>query len=188
MMFRDIFQKKKKDARRAMIKEIEDELRQLPHPIQYVRDVPVHSASGAAAIDYIILSPCGIFVVNQRTETGHIQADMEQKTWYVNDTVAIANPFCRLNEWRETIQTRIPPQYHEYFISIVSFLAPSTFETAPVWRKSSSSRILMHHKELSEYIQRKMFITRFQHQRPLLGEETILTLYDTLASTPAEQR
>ncbi|SFM01846.1 Nuclease-related domain-containing protein [Salibacterium qingdaonense] len=181
MKLQNIFQKKKKDTRRAMMKEIEEGLEQLPHPIQYMRGVS--AGSGADSMDYVILSPGGIFIVNQQTETGHIQADMEEKTWYLNDTVEIANPFSRLDEKREAVQAGIPSQYHDYFVSIASFLSPSTFDIAPIWRKSSSSRILIHHQELSEYIQRNIFISRFQQKTPLLNKETITMLYDTLSSS-----
>ncbi|MFD2706502.1 nuclease-related domain-containing protein [Salibacterium lacus] len=188
MKFQNIFQKKKKDARRIMMKEIEDDLQQLSYSIQYVGNVSVQGASGASSIDSMILSPCGIYIINQLTDSGHVQADMEDDIWYVNETREISNPFCKMEEWKQGVESSIPVQYHDYLISTAVFSSPSTFDTAPVWRKSSSSRILIHHKEMAEFIQRHMFISRFQQKRPLLDDETITMLHDTLLSYPAGQR
>ncbi|SFQ31550.1 nuclease-related domain-containing protein [Salibacterium halotolerans] len=185
MKFQNIFQKKKKDPRRSMMKEIEDDLQKLPYSIQCVDNISVH---GAALIDKVILSPCGIYIINQLTDSGHVQADMEEETWYINETSRICNPFFKLKEWKQAVASGLPAHYHDYLICIAAFSSPSTFDTDPVWRKSSSSRIVIHHKEMAEYMQRHMFISRFQQKRPLLDEKNLTALHDILTSSPAGQR
>ncbi|WP_185819951.1 nuclease-related domain-containing protein [Salibacterium salarium] len=178
-------QKKSKAAsRKGVLAAAETELKKLPASFKTIRDVKLthpDAASEDLQADYVVLSPYGIFIIKISQQEGVIRGMDDQHTWVIDEKGQIANPFLEMNQHIESLKHFIDsPDYRDYFISIVSFMNESIFETAPEFRKIVSNQLIVRDAELLEYIQRKIFVARFQYSTPLLDEKTMDSIYESL--------
>lgn len=164
----------------------EAQLDRLPNDFKIFRSVMMNNpdkGSRHSKLDYVILSPYGIFTIKMNETKGVVKAEENQKTWTIDKHTEIPNPFIEINQHIEGLQHLLDsPSYQDYFISIVSFQEKSTFDIAPGFRKIASNELIVTEEELLEFIHRKIFVARFQFSVPLLNEESLDYIYHSLKS------
>lgn len=80
----------------------------------------------------------------------------------------------------QAIKNIIDLKYHELFISMVSFTKRCTFKIDEELRKIQSNELVDYDIELTEFINRKVAITKIIHKEPILSDQDIESIYNTL--------
>ncbi|WP_228550161.1 nuclease-related domain-containing protein [Salinibacillus xinjiangensis] len=185
-----INQKKQKNEKIATRKgelgeyKINIELDQLPKECKYISDIMIEnksSKSGYSQIDHVILTPYGIFVVETKNYQGTIYGGRQRKTWSVNGKFKMMNPFNQNYGHIQALKSYVDKQFHDYFISMVSFTKRSTFKVELDLRKVTSNDLIIYDLELSEFITRKIRSQDRIYKKPLFTQEDIDNIYRTLS-------
>ncbi|THE13968.1 NERD domain-containing protein [Bacillus timonensis] len=161
--------------------KIDIQLDQLPKGCRYLSDLFVKNPkakSGYSQIDHVVLTPYGIFVIETKNYQGIIYVGKDRKTWLVNGKFKMMNPFVQNYGHIKALTAFIDKNYHDFFISMVSFTKRCTFKVDLEYRKIASNEIIVYDIELSEFIHRKVSVLKVQHKEPLLTEGDISTIYN----------
>lgn len=95
------------------------------------KDVTLYTENGSIQIDNVIVSKCGVFVVNKKNMKGCIFGNKYQKIWTQKTCdfrYKFKSPLCQNQENIETLQTVLGLD-KQYIYSLVVFLGGSTFKT-----------------------------------------------------------
>jgi len=163
--------------------KIDIQLDQLPKEYKYLSDLLIEnpkSKSGYSQVDHVILTPYGIMVIETKNYQGTIYGGRKRKNWSVNGKFTMMNPFVQNYGHIEAIKNFINPQYHNHFISMVSFTKRCTFKVETDLRDIKSSELLVYDVELTEFINRKVHVQKLIHKEPLLSEQDIASIYTIL--------
>lgn len=125
----------------------------------------------------MVLNPYGIFVIETKNYQGTIYGGKDHKTWLVNGKFKMMNPFSQNYGHIKALTSFIDKEYHDLFISMVSFTKRCTFKVGLDYRKIASNEIIVYDIELSEFIHRKVSVLKIQHKEALLNESDIVTIY-----------
>ncbi|WP_163527154.1 nuclease-related domain-containing protein [Halobacillus ihumii] len=163
--------------------KIEIQLDQLPKEWKHLHDLLLpnqQARSGYSQIDHTVITPYGIFVIETKNYNGTIYGGKDRKTWSVNGKFRMMNPFIQNYGHIEAIKPYIPSLYYDHIVSIVSFTKRCTFKAGTELRKITSNQLLVYDVELSEFITRKVNVTKLQTNQALLTLEEIRDIYEAL--------
>ncbi|TFD94397.1 nuclease-related domain-containing protein [Jeotgalibacillus sp. R-1-5s-1] len=174
-------------ARKGEIGEykINIQLDQLPKDCTYLSDLMLKnpkSKSGYSQIDHVVLTPYGIFVIETKNYQGTIYGGKDRKTWLVNGKFKMMNPFVQNYGHIQSLKLLLDHKYHDSFVSMVSFTKRSTFKVDADYRKIASNELIMYDIELSEFINRKISVTKIQHKEPLLSSGDLQGIYQAFST------
>ncbi|WP_335429218.1 nuclease-related domain-containing protein [Bacillus sp. JJ1609] len=151
---------------------------------RYLSDLLIRNPkakSGYSQVDHVVLTPYGIFVIETKNYQGTIYGGEDRKTWSVNGTFKMMNPFVQNYGHIKALAFLIDSKYKDLFISLVSFTKRSTFKVDLDYRKIASNELIVYDIELSEFIHRKISVLKIQYKEPILSESDISKIYDTFS-------
>ncbi len=140
------------------------------------------SSTGYSQIDHVIITPYGIFVIETKNYQGTIYGGKDRKTWLINGKFKMMNPLLQNYGHIQGIKNNVNEKYYNNFISIVSFTKRCTLKLDEELRKINSNQLVVYDIELTEFINRKMAVLKLQNNEPLLSNEDINLIYNTLAN------
>jgi hypothetical protein len=175
-------------ARKGEIGEykIDIQLSQLPKECMYLSDLLISnpkSTSGYSQIDHVIITPYGLFVIETKNYQGTIYGGKDRKTWLINGKFKMMNPLMQNYGHIQALKRLIDVKFHDYIISMVSFTKRCTFKIEVELRKIHSNELVIYDVELTEFINRKIAILKYQNQNPFLMKEDIENIYNSLLSS-----
>lgn len=164
--------------------KIDIQLAQLPKEFKHLSDIQISNSkakSGYSQIDHIVISSYGIFVIETKNYQGTVYGDRERKTWSVNGKFKMMNPFIQNYGHIQALKKYIDTEYHQLFISMVSFTKRCTFKIDDLLiRKIASNDLLVYDVELFDYINRKISVLKLQHKEPILKENEIHSIHQSI--------
>ena len=166
--------------------KINIQLDQFPKNYKYHSDLLIKnkkSSTGYSQIDHVIITPYGIFVIETKNYQGTIYGGKDQKTWLINGKFKMMNPLLQNYGHIQAIKDLIDKKYHEFFISIVSFTKRCTLKIDPDLQKIQSNELVIYDILLSEFINRKVAILKLLHNEPVLTNDEIDWIYNTLSQS-----
>ena len=125
--------------------KIDIQLDQLPNDYCYLSDLLVKNPkakSGYSQIDHVVITPYGIFTIETKNYQGTIYGGKDPKTWLVNGTFKMMNPFVQNYGHINSLTSLIDEKYHDLFISMVSFTKRCTLNDLD-YRKIASNEIIV---------------------------------------------
>ncbi|WP_428909770.1 nuclease-related domain-containing protein [Niallia sp. Krafla_26] len=159
------------------------QLSQFPKNYLHISDLLIRnykSLSGYSQIDHVIITPYGIFVIETKNYQGTVYGGEDRKTWSVNGKFKMMNPLKQNYGHIQALIHYIGKEYERTFVSIISFTKRCTFKIDPELRKISSDQLVIYDIELTEFINRKIAVRKLQHNEPLLMQEDITTIYQSI--------
>ncbi|WP_163537944.1 nuclease-related domain-containing protein [Gracilibacillus sp. YIM 98692] len=167
--------------------KINIQLDQLPKEYKHLEDIMIknnQAKTGYSQIDHVLISPYGIFVIETKNYQGTVYGGKERKIWSVNGKFNLMNPFQQNYGHIQALKKLMDEEYHPYFISMVSFTKRCTFKLDDTeLRKIASDELIVYDVELSEFINRKVYMNKRQYKEPLLTEMDIENVYNEIKST-----
>lgn len=163
--------------------KIDIQLDQFPKNYKHISDLLIEnskSTTGYSQIDHLMITPYGIFVIETKNYEGTIYGGKERKTWLVNGKFKMMSPLVQNYGHIQAIKNFIDKSFHEFFISIISFTKRCTFKIDEELRKIQSNELVIYDIELTEFINRKVAINKLIHKEPLLSDQDIDLIYNTL--------
>ncbi|WP_117170154.1 nuclease-related domain-containing protein [Paraliobacillus sediminis] len=163
--------------------KIDIQLAQMPKEYRYVNDLMIKnpkSKSGYSQIDHVVLTPYGIFVIETKNYQGTIYGGKDRKTWLVNGKFKFMNPFNQNFGHIKALVQVAGVKQKDLIISMVSFTKRCTFKVGLELRKITSNNLIVYDIELSEFIYRKVNVQKITHKNPLLTEDQIDRIYQSL--------
>ncbi|WP_112180418.1 MULTISPECIES: nuclease-related domain-containing protein [Paraliobacillus] len=163
--------------------KIDIQLAQMPKEYRYVNDLMIKnskSKSGYSQIDHVVLTPYGIFVIETKNYQGTIYGGKDRKTWLVNGKFKFMNPFNQNYGHIKALLQVAGVKHKDLIISMVSFTKRCTFKVGLELRKITSNNLIVYDIELSEFIYRKVNVQKITHKKPLLTDEQIDRIYQSL--------
>ncbi|RFU60786.1 nuclease-related domain-containing protein [Peribacillus glennii] len=163
--------------------KIDIQLSQLPKNYRYINDIFIKnpkSITGYSQIDHVLLTPYAIFVIETKNYQGTIYGHKGQKNWLINGKFKMLSPLVQNFGHIESLKRIIHKEYHELFISLVSFTKRCTLKIDTDLRHISSNELVIYDIELFDYINRKVAVLRIQNTEPLLNNGDIDSLYQSL--------
>jgi hypothetical protein len=164
--------------------KIDIQLDQLPKDCRYLSDLLIKNPkakSGYSQIDHVVLTPYGIFVIETKNYQGTIYGGKDRKKWSVNGKFQMMNPFVQNYGHIKALSSLIDQKYEEFFVSFVSFTKRATFKVDLDYRKIQSNELIVYDIELSEFIHRKVSVSKIQHKEPLFSESEISRVYNAFS-------
>ncbi|MGG0658351.1 nuclease-related domain-containing protein [Rummeliibacillus pycnus] len=166
--------------------KINIQLDQFPKNYKYHSDLLIKngkSSTGYSQIDHVIITPYGIFVIETKNYQGTIYGGKDRKTWLINGKFKMMNPLLQNYGHIQAIKELVDKKYHEHFLSIVSFTKRCKLKIDPELQKIQSNELVIYDILLSEFINRKIAILKLQHNEPLLTNDEIDWIYNTLSQS-----
>ncbi|WP_245890155.1 nuclease-related domain-containing protein [Rummeliibacillus pycnus] len=166
--------------------KINIQLDQFPKNYKYHSDLLIKngkSSTGYSQIDHVIITPYGIFVIETKNYQGTIYGEKNRKTWLINGKFKMMNPLLQNYGHMQAIKDEIDKKFHEHFISIVSFTKRCTLKIDPNLQKIQSNELVIYDILLSEVINRKIAILKMLHNQPVLTNDEIEKIYNTLSQS-----
>ncbi|KGR90832.1 NERD nuclease [Ureibacillus massiliensis 4400831 = CIP 108448 = CCUG 49529] len=163
--------------------KIDIQLDQFPKNYKHISDLMIqntYSSTGYSQIDHMMITPYGIFVIETKNYQGTIYGGKNRKTWLVNGKFKMMSPLVQNYGHIQAIKNSIDLKYHEFFISMVSFTKRCTFKIDEELRKIQSNELVVYDIELTEFINRKVAINKLVHKKPILSDQDIESIYNTL--------
>jgi Nuclease-related domain len=160
--------------------KIDIQLDQLPKTYRHLSDLLIpnpKAKSGYSQIDHVVITPYAIFTIETKNYQGTIYGGKDRNTWLVNGKFKMMNPFVQNYGHMKALSSLIDKEYHNLFVSMVSFTKRSTFKVDADYRKISSNELIVYDIELSEFIHRKESVLKIQHKEPLLNEGDLSSIY-----------
>ncbi|WP_246202551.1 nuclease-related domain-containing protein [Virgibacillus doumboii] len=164
--------------------KIDIQLSQLPEEYKYLNDIMIKnrkSASGYSQIDHIIITPYGIFVVETKNYQGTIYGGKSKKYWLINGKFKMLNPAMQNYGHIQALKAFVNEEFHESFISLVSFTKRCTLKIDMDLRDIHADEIVIYDLYLIETINRKVSIAKLKHKEPFLSEWDIQNIYNALS-------
>ncbi|MCP3028527.1 nuclease-related domain-containing protein [Halobacillus sp. A5] len=159
------------------------QLDQFPANYKHLSDLMLENKktrSGYSQIDHVLLTPYGLFVIETKNYAGEIKGDKQDKQWTVNKRYKMRNPFHQNYAHVEAIKSNINSDSPHSFISVISFTRRAIFSINPELRKMQSNNLCVYDTELTEFITRKIQVTKIQNERPAYKDEEIEEIYASL--------
>jgi len=166
--------------------KIDIQLSQMPKEYMYLNDLLVKnpkSSTGYSQIDHIIITPYGLFVIETKNYQGTIYGGKDRKAWLINGKFKMMNPLMQNYGHIQALKNFIDGKYHQYFVSIVSFTKRCTFKIEEELRKIHSNQLVIYDVELTEFINRKVAVLKLQYKKPILMENDIELIYNSLSNS-----
>ncbi|WP_071458586.1 nuclease-related domain-containing protein [Bacillus massilinigeriensis] len=166
--------------------KIDIQLSQMPKEYMYLNDLLVKnpkSSTGYSQIDHIIITPYGLFVIETKNYQGTIYGGKDRKAWLINGKFKMMNPLMQNYGHIQALKNFIDGKYHQYFVSIVSFTKRCTFKIEEELRKIHSNQLVIYDVELTEFINRKVAVLKLQYKKPILMEDDIELIYNSLLNS-----
>lgn len=163
--------------------KIDIQLAQMPKEYRYVNDLTIKnskSKSGYSQIDHVVLTPYGIFVIETKNYQGTIYGGKDRKTWLVNGDFKFMNPFNQNDGHIKALLQLADVKHKNLVISMVSFTKRCTFKVGLEFRKITSNNLIVYDIEIAEFIDRKVNVQKITHKKPLLTDEQIDRIYQSL--------
>lgn len=184
--------KKIKNERTAIRKgelgeyKIDIQLSQLPKEYLHLSDLLIKnpkSSTGFSQIDHVIITPYGLFVIETKNYQGTIYGGKDRKAWLINGKFKMMNPLIQNYGHIQALKNFIDGKYHQYFVSMVSFTKRCTFKIEEELRKIHSNQLVIYDVELTEFINRKVAVLKLQYKNPILMEDDIELIYNSLSNS-----
>lgn len=171
--------------------KINIQLDQFPANHKYLSDLMLEnnrSRSEFSQVDHILLTPYGIFVIETKNYTGEIMGAKSDKQWTVNKKHKMMNPFHQNYGHVQTIRTILQLPYTNSIYSLISFTKRAIFRVDPELRKIQSNNLCVYDVELTEFINRKIHITKLTNSTPIFTDEQIETMFQALLNANIENK
>lgn len=165
--------------------KIEIQLARLPGDYLHLSDLMIKnekSKTGYSQIDHMILTPYCIFVIETKNYQGIIYGERNRGTWLINGKFKMMNPLHQNYGHIQALSKYIGNKGYSHLVNIVSFTKRCTVKVEPELRKISSNELVVYDVELTEFINRKVAVTKLQHKQPLLDEKEVATIYSAIQS------
>jgi len=162
---------------------IKAQLAQLQKEYLYVNDVLIKnplSSTGYSQIDYIIITPYGLFIIDTKNYPGTIFGSKHKKDWLINERFKMKNPLIQINNHIHALKRFINVQYHRCFFSMVLFPNNCIFEMEDELREIESHELVIHDMELTHFISKKMDILQSQYEEPIISKEEMEKVYNSI--------
>ncbi|MFC2947684.1 nuclease-related domain-containing protein [Virgibacillus sediminis] len=166
--------------------KIDIQLDQMPKKYRFLSDLLIENRkarSGYSQIDHVVITPSGVFVIETKNYQGTVYGGKGRKTWSVNGKFKMMNPFLQNYGHIQALKSLVGKQYHNQFISMVSFTKRSTFKAGVDYRKITSDELIVYDIELSEFVRRKVMAVKLQKRRPPLSENDISEIYQVFSKS-----
>lgn len=163
--------------------KINIQLDQFPSNYKHLSDLMLENKkarSGYSQIDHLLLTPYGIFVIETKNYAGRIYGSKEDKQWTVNKKFRMMNPFRQNYGHLKALEAIIPMREDSPIISMVSFTKRAVFSIDPDLRKIQSNELCVYDTELTEFINRKVQVTKLQNGNPFYSDQEIMEMYHAL--------
>lgn len=163
--------------------KINIQLDQLPKDFKYISDVMIEnkkSRSGYSQIDHVVISPCGLFVIETKNYNGEIKGKKEDRTWRVSNRFNMYNPLKQNYGHIKALENVLKDFDDLRFISMITFTMRCRFSIDPILRKIESDELIIYDVELSEFINRKTLRIKATSKIPFLTEEEISLIYKSI--------
>jgi hypothetical protein len=141
------------------------------------------SRTGYSQIDHIVISPHGIFVIETKNYSGEIKGTRSDKYWRVSNRFNMYNPLMQNYGHIKALEQVLHGFPGLLFISLVSFTMRCRFSIDPELRKIESNELIVYDTELSEFINRKINRIRATSDNPLLTNDQVQKIYETIQSS-----
>ncbi len=159
--------------------KINIQLDQLSKDCKYLSDIMVHnpkSRSGFSQIDYIVISPYGLFVIETKNYNGEIKGSRNDQYWWVSKRFKMYNPLKQNYGHIRALEAIIKGYPELIYISMVSFTMRCRFGIEPALREIGSNELVIYDTELSEFISRKILRLKATAGQPLLQETDMVII------------
>ena len=163
--------------------KIDIQLSQMPKDYMHLSDLLIKNAkssTGYSQIDHVLITPYGLFVIETKNYQGTIYGGKDRKTWLINGKFKMMSPLLQNYGHIQALKNLIDVKYHPFFISMVSFTKRCTLKIGVDLRKIQSDEFVIYDIELSEFIQRKAAILKYQNKEPILIKDDIEKVYQAL--------
>jgi len=160
--------------------KINIQLDQLPKDCKYLSDIMIRnpkSRSGFSQIDYIVISPYGLFVIETKNYNGEIRGFRDDTYWTVSNRFKMYNPIKQNYGHIKALESTIKGFPELTFVSIISFTMRCRFSIDPNLRKIESNELVVYDVELSEFICRKILRMKAVSEQPKLQDSDVSNLY-----------
>ncbi len=152
-------ERKGREGERYVAHTLKKYIRKYPTS-QILHDLILQTPDGTTQIDHLLISPCGVFVIETKNLSGWIFGDPENRTWtqvLFKKKYKFQNPLKQNFKHQKTIQKLLKVKSNDIH-SVIVFVGNSTFKT----EQPDNVVSLLH---LVPYLKR--------FYRPVLDHETI---------------
>ncbi|NHM32067.1 nuclease-related domain-containing protein [Neobacillus terrae] len=163
--------------------KIDIQLDQLPKEYLHLSDLMLKnekSKTGYSQIDHIILTPYCIFVIETKNYQGTIYGGKNTGYWLVNGKFKMLNPLKQNFGHIQALSKYVDNKDYPLFVNMVSFTKRCTVKVEPELRKISSQELIVYDVELTEFINRKVAVTKLQNKQPLLDTNEMETIFSAI--------
>lgn len=193
-MFLDfLFKNKKKNSTSNVVEEVPGTVTRTNDEVKKIKNERTAIRKGElgeykidiqlSQIDHVIITPYGLFVIETKNYQGTIYGGKDRKAWLINGKFKMMNPLMQNYGHIQALKNFIDGKYHQYFVSMVSFTKRCTFKIEEELRKIHSNQLVIYDVELTEFINRKVAVLKLQYKNPILMEDDIELIYNSLSNS-----